>query len=224
MSRLVPCTSGFPRARLRVCPSTGITRDAACRGPKEEFSETNPSCDMLLPEGARIEYSGTAALAGGGVSGRGAAGDGLSSAQRRLLAKRKARELHSKTSQERKKMSKAERAGQAKKTKTVEEKRRMSKALSRVLPRLIDRIAPAKTNWLERAREAEAGCAKLAQSVTVYETHKKFSIELGELVRGGGEGETEGGGGRSRIFRENYLDNVLRTLEARMLKDADADI
>ena len=159
---------------------------------------------MLLPEGGRTESS--VPLVGSCASAR---------------DKRKGRELFAKTTYGQKR-AKAERAKQAKKAKIVEQSTEMcvSKALSRILPGLRDRVGPGKTNSRERAQEIEARSAKLALSVKMYEAHKEFSNEIEEIARG----RKEGGGRRRSDFRQKYLEKILKNLEARMLKDADAEI
>lgn len=196
------------RSRPQLSLSTTVrSKDTVSNGAAAESIETGEGCDMLLPEGVRTESSGT--LAGNGASARGAGG------------KRKGKELFAKSTYGQRR-AKAERAKQAKKAKTIEESTEMSvsKALSRILPGLRDRVAPGETNPRERAQEMEVRSAKLALSIKMYEAHKEFSNEIEEIARG----RKEGGGRRRSDFREKYLEKILQNLEARMLKDADAEI
>lgn len=195
------------RSRTRFSLSTTVrSKDTVSNGAAAEHIETDERCGMLLPERVQTESSGT--LAGNGASARGPGG------------KRKGRDLFAKAPHGQRR-AKAERAKQAKKAKTIEESTELSvsKALSRILPGLTDRVTPRETNSRELAQEMEVRSAKLTLSIKMYEAHKEFSNEIEEIARGRKEG-----GGRRIEFREKYLEKILQNLEARMLKDADAEI
>lgn len=209
---------------------------------------------MLLPEGVRIEYAGAAAAAAVapaasstparrpavGAAAAAVAGDGLTTKQRNVTAKRKKRGPYAKktTQQGKRKSAQAPRVKETKKAKSLKASMEVyeAKAVPRVPQRSAGRPAPAGTVWLERTQEAEARSAKLALSVKVYEAHKEFSAEIEEIARQKAEwhagiievGEiaarrAEWAGGRT-YFREKFLEKILQKLEARMLKDADAEI
>eukprot|EP00904_Undaria_pinnatifida_P010852 jgi/Undpi1/6898/HiC_scaffold_21.g09374.m1 len=177
----------------------------------EKLPENDQKCEILDPEDIRRESSGALA------DSCGSAGAG---------AKRKGRELFAKPAAQtgQKKTVKAERVKQPKRAKTIEATTEMcvSNALARIVPGLRDQIAPAETTTSrECTQEMEVRSAKLALSVKMYEAHKEFSSEIEKIVLG--RGRTGRGGGRSE-FREKYLEKILQKLEARMLKDADADL
>lgn len=206
---------------LLLLPLSAVeSRDNGASGTSdEEFSESDQVCDILLPEGVQLEYSGTApvkssALAGGtaaagaaparvpaaGVAA--AAGDRLTPAQRKTAAKqkkkrnlcKKKRELHDKTAQGKKKIAKTETVKGAKEKNALEASAEMylSKAVSKILPQLAERAPPAGTVWRERTQEAEARSANLALSVKVYEAHKEFSAEMDEIARQKAEWDARG--------------------------------
>ena len=167
---------------------------------------------MLLRDRAKIESSGAP---GDSWAPSRAAGDKLSSnapPRKVSSAKRKKKEVSAARPRDQQEIARAEGVKQRNREEVSEEEeeRCMSKALCRILPRLIDRITPPPhetTDWCKRAREAEVGCARLAVSMRVYQSHKNFSVELEELVRGKAErsgvrekarrggvrGETKGG-------------------------------
>ena len=208
---------------------------------------------MLLPEGVRIEYAGaaaapavapaassTCAMRVAAAAAAAAAGDGLTTKQRKVTAKGKKRGPYAKktTQQGKRKSAHAPRVKETKRAKSLEASTEVhkSKAVPQVPPRSAGRRAPAGTIWLERTQEAEARSAQLALSVKVYETHKEFSAEIEEIARQKAEWQAgiaevgeiasrraEWAGGRTD-FREKFLEKILQKLEARMLKDADAEI
>ncbi|CAM9344304.1 unnamed protein product, partial [Laminaria digitata] len=170
-----------------------------------------------------------------------AAGDELTTKKHNVTVKRGKRGPYGK-----RKSAKTARVKEAKKAKVAEagtEKKALAASTekyvseaSQLLPRLADRPAPAGTVWHERTQEAEARSANLALSVKVYEAHKEFSAEIEEIGRQKAKWQAgrvaveesaarreEWAGGRTH-FREKYLKKILKKLEAKMLKDADAEI
>lgn len=246
----VSSTSASPRTRLPVSLSTVQSKDTDANGISEDdFSESDQVCDMLLPEGVRIEYAGAAATATATApparpkrAAAAAAGDELTTKKHNVTVKRGKRGPYGKRKsaktalvKEEKKAKVAE-AGTKKKALAASTEKYVSEAVSQLLPRLADRPAPAGTVWHERTQEAEAKSANLALSVKVYEAHKEFSAEIEKIAKQKAEWQAgrvaveesaarreEWAGGRTD-FREKYLEKILKKLEAKMLKDADAEI